>query len=88
MAGLLGAALRRRVTEVFERNQITTSVASEAFEKIAAELQALDTAIDRRLASFAYFDVQREEFRAPRLASWLRFGAPFPTAGSSRSPIQ
>lgn len=60
-AGLLGAALRQRVTEVFERNQITPSVAAEEVETIAAELQALDTAIDQLLASFDYFDVQREE---------------------------
>lgn len=58
---LLGAELLERIDEIFNRNQITTSVARDDVTQLAAHLQELVTALQSMLDSLAYFKIGSEE---------------------------
>jgi hypothetical protein len=61
VAGLLGEPLAETVQEIFERNQITASVALSEIQELTAQLEALATAVDQLLAGLSHFDVGSEE---------------------------
>lgn len=58
---LLGAQLLERIHEIFNRNQITTSVARDEVTQLTADLQELVTALQSMLESFAYFEIGSED---------------------------
>lgn len=58
---LLGAALVKKVSEVFQQNQITPSVALAEMQELLQRLTTFAAAIDQVLASFRTLKVGREE---------------------------
>lgn len=60
---LLGHALRQRVEEIFERNQITPSVALEELRAIHQDLQKLKESLDHVIAGFEQLGIGSEELQ-------------------------
>ena len=58
---LVGAQLLKRIDEIFNRNQITTSVARDEVTQLTTDLQELVTALHSLLESLAYFEIGSEE---------------------------
>lgn len=58
---LLGAELLGRIDEIFNRNQITTSVARDEITQLTTDLQELVNALQSMLESFAYFKISTED---------------------------
>lgn len=58
---LVGAELARRLRSIFERNQITPSVAADEVDAIADELSGLDAALTQLLAGLAHFELGSED---------------------------
>ena len=62
--GLLGASLGDRVRAVFERNQITPSVAAEELDEYVTELAAHKDALDQLIEGMSHFEVGHEDLNA------------------------
>jgi hypothetical protein len=60
MARLLGEELITTVTEVFERNQITPSVAADEIDSLTADLEALNANLDQLVSTLAHFGIGSE----------------------------
>jgi len=58
---LVGAELAHRLRLIFERNQITPSVAADEIDAIATELSGLDAALTQLLAGLAHFELGSED---------------------------
>lgn len=58
---LLGDELAGRLRSIFERNQITPSVAADEVEAIAKELSDLDAGLAQLLAGLAHFELGSED---------------------------
>lgn len=57
----VGAELAGQLRSIFERNQITPSVAADEVDAIATELSDLDAALTQLLASLAHFKLGSED---------------------------
>lgn len=62
--GLLGQQLVDAVREIFERNQITPSVALEEIQALTGRLEATVAALDQLLAALSHFRVGSEDLDA------------------------
>lgn len=58
--GLIGQPLAGAVREIFERNQITPSVAHQEIQALTGRLEALATALDQLLAGLSHLGVGSE----------------------------
>lgn len=58
---LLGTNLQARLQDIFERNQITPSIAHEEVTKLFKEAQELNSALDQLLAGFNHLKIGFEE---------------------------
>ena len=58
---VLGSSLASRVEDIFNRNQITPSVAQQELQELLNELQGLASALDQLLAGFKFLRVGMEE---------------------------
>lgn len=59
--GLLGTSLGDQVRAIFERNQITPSVAAEELDEFVTELAAHKTALDQLIEGMSHFEVGHED---------------------------
>lgn len=62
--GLLGNNLRNQIKEIFERNQITPSIALEELRKLHGQLAARKTSLEQVAASFKQLEIGAEELKA------------------------
>lgn len=58
---LLGEALRARIEQIFEQNEITASVAAVEMAPLAERVQQLQDALEQVEASFTFFEIDAEE---------------------------
>lgn len=61
VADLLGERLLARIEQVFERNEITPTVAADEMAPIAERLKEFDAAHDELLSSFKFFQIGAEK---------------------------
>jgi hypothetical protein len=60
---LLGSALLARMEEIFNRNQITMSVARDDVVMLATQVSEFWTGLEALMIGFAYFDIGAEELK-------------------------
>jgi hypothetical protein len=61
IADLVGEQLRIRIEQIFERNEITPSVAADEMTPIAEKVQELEVALDQVHSSFTFFEIGAEK---------------------------
>lgn len=61
---LLGKALLQRVREIFERNQITPSVAHQEIARLSKQLEGLQNALTQMTQGFSQLKIGAEELKA------------------------
>ena len=75
VADLIGVQLLDRIEHIFDRNEITPSIAADEMAPIAERVRRLETALDEVLSSFAFFADRARSLRRETLRSDSSFPA-------------
>jgi hypothetical protein len=63
VADLVGDRLLGQIEQIFDRNEITPSIAADEMDPIAGRVGKLDSALDDLLSSFAFFEIGAEHLK-------------------------